>query len=369
MALKSQYGHLQIKDSGNKIFALIPRGVLKFLHYIFWPIKIGRKEGIFMLNSYELLQVLKNEGIEALTDILATELTNKVFDEKSTAGTDASRKRALESYKKKADGGGAVFGGYAITDGISAVWLKHSIDGIREEEKYINAMDSVFTEALKGIELFDDIRESLRVWYAKGKPKYGYMVINDRFYSCENVAKIYNIIAENNAKASGRPKLKMQGYNLLIVTCNGAGIVLPLSSAGTVNCTFSDFMKEWHADKQEEADAEAASNQEETDVEAAENQDVEAVKNPEPDDITPDGLEAFAGAYADEYNRLYNSDDGGYKEISRLNLLDEYDEYTATDQGKKLLLAFVKHRQDYLTSDRECAAFILAADDLNLKTA
>lgn len=194
--------------------------------------------------SYDLLKVMQSEGIEAMIEAIKTDFFIRVYDEKSTAGTDASRKRAIENYKKKAHSGAEMLGGFAMTDGISALWIKDSVEGVKENDHAAGVIENAFKDALQGEEVFEDIRESLRVWLAKNKPESGYITVNGKFYTCENVAKVYNAIAENSPHGDGRPKMKQNGNVLLIATRNGAGLVMPISAAVGENCTYSDFENE-----------------------------------------------------------------------------------------------------------------------------
>lgn len=196
------------------------------------------------LTSYDLLKVMQAEGTEAMIEFIKTDFFRRVYDEKSTAGTDASRKKAIENYKKKASAGAEMLGGFAMTDGISALWIQETIEGVKENTHAAGVVEQTFKDALQGDEVFEDIRESLRVWLAKNKPERSYIVINSKFFDCENIAKVYNAIAENDARGGGRPLMKLNGNLLLIATRNGAGIVLPISAAGLNNCTYSVFENE-----------------------------------------------------------------------------------------------------------------------------
>jgi len=196
------------------------------------------------LTSYELLKIMQGEGIDKMIDFIKADFFCRVYDEKSTAGTDASRKKAIESYKKKVHSGAEMLGGYAMTDGISALWIKDPIEGVKENDHAAGVIENAFKDALQGEEIFEDIRESLRVWIAKNKSEGGYITVNGKFYTCENVAKVYSAIAENSPHADGRPKMKQNGNVLMIATRNGAGLVMPITAAVGENCTYSDFENE-----------------------------------------------------------------------------------------------------------------------------
>lgn len=68
-------------------------------------------------------------------------------------------------------------------------------------------------------------------------------------------------------------------------------------------------------------------------------------------------IQAFLKQFNKEYNFLYNSDSyvAGYDEA-----VTAFDEFLATPNGNRLVREFVKYRQDFISSDREAAAFMFA---------
>lgn len=70
----------------------------------------------------------------------------------------------------------------------------------------------------------------------------------------------------------------------------------------------------------------------------------------------------FCDAYNKEYEFLYNARDNvaGFKEA-----VDQYDMLMDINPSFKLFVKrFTNYRKDYITSDRECAAFMFALLDI-----
>ena len=63
----------------------------------------------------------------------------------------------------------------------------------------------------------------------------------------------------------------------------------------------------------------------------------------------------FLSKYNENYNYLYNTEDTQYNEY--INIFDN--EMKKNEDFKKMVIDFAKYRGDYLTSDRECIAFIM----------
>ena len=70
-------------------------------------------------------------------------------------------------------------------------------------------------------------------------------------------------------------------------------------------------------------------------------------------------IEQFLNQFTKEYAFLYDNYDrvAGYHEA-----VEAFDEFAKTH--KKFISEFVKYRQDYISSDREAAAFMFALDAL-----
>ena len=67
-------------------------------------------------------------------------------------------------------------------------------------------------------------------------------------------------------------------------------------------------------------------------------------------------LKKFGTIYTALYNRTYNGPTAG--------LVEKFDKLLKTDPDfKNLVCEFVKARQDYISSDREATAFMLAIKD------
>ena len=72
-------------------------------------------------------------------------------------------------------------------------------------------------------------------------------------------------------------------------------------------------------------------------------------------------LDTFQQQFNREYETLYNARDNvaGYQEAVKA-----FDEYAASADGDAFIGAFVKHRGDFISSDREAAAFMFAISRL-----
>ena len=66
-------------------------------------------------------------------------------------------------------------------------------------------------------------------------------------------------------------------------------------------------------------------------------------------------IKTFEKQFQDEYNFLYENDDNvaGYKEAAAA-----FDEFLS--KNKNFVCEFVKYRGDFISSDREAAAFMFA---------
>lgn len=74
-------------------------------------------------------------------------------------------------------------------------------------------------------------------------------------------------------------------------------------------------------------------------------------------------LDTFQQQFNREYETLYNARDNvaGYHEAVKA-----FDEYAASADGAAFIGAFVKHRGDFISSDREAAAFMFALEALDI---
>lgn len=73
---------------------------------------------------------------------------------------------------------------------------------------------------------------------------------------------------------------------------------------------------------------------------------------------------ALRSAFGNKYDELYNDSD---KDKAASNLLDDFDKRMKNDPAfKSMVQGFVKERGDYLSSDREIKAFMLAAKEKGL---
>ena len=72
-------------------------------------------------------------------------------------------------------------------------------------------------------------------------------------------------------------------------------------------------------------------------------------------------IHKFAEQFRKEYNFLYNNRDNvaGYREA-----VDEFDAMLKHDWFKKFVGEFVDFRKDFISSDREAAAFMFALEVL-----
>jgi len=72
-------------------------------------------------------------------------------------------------------------------------------------------------------------------------------------------------------------------------------------------------------------------------------------------------IHAFAQQFAKEYDFLYEHCDrvAGYDEA-----VEAFDEFLATDNGNSFICEFINYRGDYISSDREAAAFMFALETL-----
>lgn len=72
-------------------------------------------------------------------------------------------------------------------------------------------------------------------------------------------------------------------------------------------------------------------------------------------------IHEFARQFAKEYQFLYDNYDrvAGYDEA-----VEAFDEFLATDNGNKFICEYVNYRHDFISSDREAAAFMFAFEAL-----
>ena len=72
-------------------------------------------------------------------------------------------------------------------------------------------------------------------------------------------------------------------------------------------------------------------------------------------------IQAFYEDFKKEYTFLYDNRDNiaGFSEA-----VDGFDNFIKTENGKRLASDFYKYRQDFITSDREAAAFMFALDTI-----
>ena len=76
-------------------------------------------------------------------------------------------------------------------------------------------------------------------------------------------------------------------------------------------------------------------------------------------------MEKFITVFNDKYNEIYDfeSNAGGDYPGARM-ATSFYDLWSKEPDNKTLLSEVIKARGDYITSDREAAAFILALDEI-----
>ena len=74
-------------------------------------------------------------------------------------------------------------------------------------------------------------------------------------------------------------------------------------------------------------------------------------------------MEKLLNKFNQEYEFLYDNDDNvcGYDEA-----VDAFDEDMKNPRFKKLVQDFVQYRKDFISSDREAAAFEFACESLDL---
>ena len=74
-------------------------------------------------------------------------------------------------------------------------------------------------------------------------------------------------------------------------------------------------------------------------------------------------IQEFHKKFVEEYNFLYASRDNvaGFDEA-----VDAFDTMIKNDSFKKFVWCFVQYRQDYITSDREAAAFMFTMESMGL---
>lgn len=72
-------------------------------------------------------------------------------------------------------------------------------------------------------------------------------------------------------------------------------------------------------------------------------------------------IHKFYDQFKKEYTFLYDNRDNiaGYSEA-----VDSFDEFIHTATGRALVGEFANYRQDFITSDREAAAFMFALDTI-----
>lgn len=71
-------------------------------------------------------------------------------------------------------------------------------------------------------------------------------------------------------------------------------------------------------------------------------------------------IDIFMRQFQKEYDFLYNNDHmAGYSEAVRA-----FDDFMKSEENKKFVGDFVKYRGDFISSDREAAAFMFALDVL-----
>ena len=74
-------------------------------------------------------------------------------------------------------------------------------------------------------------------------------------------------------------------------------------------------------------------------------------------------IEKFNKKFMEEYDFLYDNHDNvaGYDEA-----VDAFDTMIKNENFKKFVWEFVQYRQDYITSDREAAAFMFTMESMGL---
>lgn len=72
-------------------------------------------------------------------------------------------------------------------------------------------------------------------------------------------------------------------------------------------------------------------------------------------------IHAFARQFAKEYDFLYEHNDcvAGYSEA-----VESFDEFLTTPNGNKFVCEYIDYRHDFISSDREAAAFMFAFEAL-----
>lgn len=72
-------------------------------------------------------------------------------------------------------------------------------------------------------------------------------------------------------------------------------------------------------------------------------------------------IHKFYDQFKKEYTFLYDNCDqvAGYSEA-----VDAFDDFLHTDNGRAFIGKFARYREDFITSDREAAAFMFALDTM-----
>ena len=76
-------------------------------------------------------------------------------------------------------------------------------------------------------------------------------------------------------------------------------------------------------------------------------------------------IKEFENKFEENYEMLYQNDilcqnDNTIKDYDKK--IDEFDELVKKDNVKELLKQFIIHRGDFISSDRECIAFVLTLE-------
>lgn len=72
----------------------------------------------------------------------------------------------------------------------------------------------------------------------------------------------------------------------------------------------------------------------------------------------------FEKSFEENYKMLYQSD-FAIKDYNKK--LENYNKLVKKDEVKELLKQFILHRGDFISSDRECVAFVLTLENYMLK--
>lgn len=78
--------------------------------------------------------------------------------------------------------------------------------------------------------------------------------------------------------------------------------------------------------------------------------------------MTTINIHEFSKKFSDNYDWLYNYNGNDYDDVVA-ELCFIFDNYY-TKKHKDFVVEFIHYRMDYLTSDRECAAFVLTMEEM-----